>query len=94
MTELKVDISDLKREGKDLIKELVEFLEEKTNAEVDETTDSIIVKSEEEKGIPKKYLKVLLKKFLHKTELKDYYRVIRGEETSLKVKERKIVEEE
>ena len=94
MTELKIDISDLKREGEDLIKELVEFLEEKTNVEVDETTDSIIVKSEEEKKIPKKYLKVLLKKFLHKTELKDFYRVIRGEETSLKVKERKIAEEE
>ncbi len=93
MIELKVDISELKSEGEDLIKELVEFLKEKTNAEIDKTTDSIIVKSEE-KSIPKKNLKILLKKFLHKTELKDYFRVIGGKENSLVVKERKLAEEE
>ena len=92
MTELKVDISELKSEGEDLIKELVEFLKEKTNTEIDTTTDSIIVKNEE-KTIPKKYLKVLLKKFLHKTELRDYFRVIGDKENSLVVKERKIAEE-
>ena len=92
MTELKVDISELKSEGEDLIKELVEFLKEKTNTEIDKTTDSIIVKNEE-KTIPKKYLKVLLKKFLHKTELREYFRVIGDKENSLIVKERKIAEE-
>ncbi len=92
MTELKVDISELKSEGEDLIKELVEFLKEKTNAEIDRATDAIIVKSEES-AVPKKHLKVLLKKFLHKTELKDYFRVIGGKEDSLVVKERKLAEE-
>jgi hypothetical protein len=37
---------------------------------------------------------VLVKKFLHKQELKEYYRVISGDEGILKVKERKLYEED
>lgn len=91
MTELKIDISELKSEGEDLIKELVEFLEEKMNTEIERTADFIILKGE--KNVPKKHLKVVLKKFLHKTELKHYFRIIGGKENSLKVKERKLIEE-
>jgi hypothetical protein len=91
MTEIKINISELKSEGEDVIKELVEFIKEKTSAEVDTATDSITVKSEE-KNVSKKYLRVLLKKFLHKIELKDYFRVI-SYENSLMVKEKKIEEE-
>jgi hypothetical protein len=91
MTEIKINISELKSEGEDVIKELTEFIKEKTNAEVDTTADSITVKSEE-KNVSKKYLRVLLKKFLHKIELKDYFRVI-SYENSLMVKEKKTEEE-
>jgi hypothetical protein len=35
-----------------------------------------------------------VRKFLHKQELKDYFRVISGDEDTLKVKERKLTEEE
>lgn len=92
MTEIKINISELKSEGEDVIKELTEFIKEKTNAEVDTTADSITVKSEE-KNVSKKYLRVLLKKFLHKIELKNYFRVI-SYENSLMVKEKKTEEEE
>ena len=93
MVEIKIGISELKHEGEEVIKELAEFLKEKTKAEIDTTTDSITVKGEE-KTVSKKYLRVLLRKFLHKIELKDYFRVIGGEENSLMVKEKKIAEEE
>jgi len=93
VTELRVDISELKSEGSDLIKELADFLKEKTKAEVETATNEIIVKSEE-KTVSKSYLRVLLRKFLHKNELKDYFRVIGGKENSIMVKERKISEEE
>ncbi len=92
MVEIKVDISELKAEGGDIVKELAQLLKEKTNAEVKTLTNEIIVKGEE-KNLSKQYLRVLLKKFLHKNELKDYYRVIRGEEGTLKVKGRKLPEE-
>jgi len=93
MSEIRIDISELKSEGNDLIKELAEFIKQKTESEVEITTDEIIVKNEE-KNIKRKYLRVLLKKFLHKNELKDYFRVIGGKEETLIVKERKISEEE
>ncbi|MDH5460355.1 MAG: 60S ribosomal protein L22 [Candidatus Bathyarchaeota archaeon] len=92
MAETRIDISELKSEGGDVIKELAEFLEEKTKAEVETATNEIIVKGEG-KAISKKYLRVLLRKFLHRIELKDYFRVIGGRENTLIVKEKKIAEE-
>ena len=92
MTEIRVDISELKNEGSDTIKELAEFLEEKTKAEVETATNEITLK-DEEKNISKKHLRVLLRKFIHRIELRDYFRVISGGENTLIVKERKIAEE-
>jgi hypothetical protein len=93
MVETKINISELKSEGSDVIKELGDFLKEKTKAEVETTTDSIIVKGEG-KHASRTYLRVLLKKYLHQTESKDFFRVIGGAENTLIVKEKKISEEE
>jgi len=93
MSEMRVDISELKGEGSDLIKELIEFLEEKTKGKVERATDEIVVKGEG-KNVSRSYLRVLLRKFLHKQELKEYFRVIGGKENTLVIKERKISEEE
>jgi len=93
MPEMRVSISELKSEGSDVIKELVEFLGEKTKAEVERATDEIVVKGEG-KNVSRSYLRVLLRKFLHKQELKEYFRVIGGKENTLVIKERKISEEE
>ncbi len=93
MAETRINISELKSEGGDLIKELAESLKEKTKAEVETTTDEIIVKGEG-KAVSKKYLRVLLRRFLHQKELKEYFRVIGGKENTLVVKEKKIAEEE
>lgn len=93
MTEIKIDLSELKSEGEEVIKKLAEFLKEKTEVEVETVSSEIIVDSGE-KNFSKQYLRVLLRKFLHKNELKDYFRVISEKEGTLKVKERKISEEE
>jgi len=93
MVEMKIDASEIKHEGKEIIKELADFLKEKTNAEVTTDAEEVTVKGEGE-AVSKKYLRVLMKKFLHKQELKEYYRVIADAEDTLKVKERKLYEEE
>jgi len=93
MVEMKIDASELKSEGKDVIKELADFLKEKTGAEVTTESKKVTVKGEGA-AVSKKYLRVLVKKFLHKRELKESFRVISAEEDTLKVKERKIYEEE
>jgi len=93
MVEMKIDASELKSEGKDIITELADFLKEKTSAEVTTESKTVTVKGEGA-AVSKKYLRVLVKKFLHKRELKDSFRVISDEEDTLKVKERKLYEEE
>ncbi len=93
MTEAKINISELKSEGSDVIKELTEFLKEKTKAEVDAGVNEITVKAEG-KAVSRLYLRALLRKFLHRKELKDYFRVIGGKENTLIVKEKKVAEEE
>jgi hypothetical protein len=93
MSETRININELKNEGGDVIKDLTTFLKEKTNAEVEAGVDELVIKAEETK-VSRTYLRVLLKKFLHKKELKDYFRVIGGKENTLIVKGRKAHEEE
>jgi hypothetical protein len=67
--ELRVDVSDLKSESSNLIKELAIFLEEKANVKVETTANEIVVKGEEE-AISRKSLRALLKDFLQKVGVK------------------------
>lgn len=93
MVEIKVDASKIKGEEKDAIVQLAAFLKEKTGGEVSNDGGKMTVKTESS-GVNKKYVKVLLNKFLHHKALKANYRVIIGEEDTLTVNERKIYEED
>jgi hypothetical protein len=93
MVEIIVDASELKNEGKEVIQGLADFMKEKTGADVTSESNKVTVKGEDA-AVSKKYLRVLVKKFLHKQKLKEYYRVISGDEDTLKVKERKLGEED
>jgi len=93
MTETKIDVSELKKEGGDLVKGLAGLIEEKTKAEVQTAANDIVVKGEGE-TTSRKHLRVLLRKFLHKEELRDHFRITGGKENSLVVKEIKIRSEE
>ena len=87
-----VDASELKDEGKEVIQGLTSFIKEKTGAEVTRDSNQVTVKGEGV-AVTKKYLRVLTKKYLHKKDLKEYYRIISGGEDTLKIKERKLEEE-
>jgi hypothetical protein len=90
--EITVDASELKDEGKEVIQGLADFMKEKTRVEVTNESNKVKVKGETV-AVTKKYLRVLVKKYLHKKELKEYYRVISGDEDTLIIKERKIEED-
>ena len=90
--ELKIDASELKREGKEVIQNLADFIKNKSHEKVDVENKIINISIENEK-ISKDYMRTLVKQFLHKSKLKEYYRVLRGNEDTLIVKERKIYEE-
>jgi hypothetical protein len=93
MVEMKVNASELKGEERKLIEKLADFLKEKTGGDV--TTDSKMVTVKGEgAALAKKYVRITVKKFLHKHELTENFKVIADEENTLKIKERKIYEED
>ncbi len=91
--EMKVDASELKGDEKDLIPKLSDFLKEKTGGEVSLASEVVTVKGQGE-ALSKKYLRVTVKKFLHKHEITERFRVIGTGENTLKIKERITGEEE
>jgi len=95
VSSIKIDIAELRDKHGDEIKKLTEFLEEKLKMKTDVADREITLKPEEEKGAvaSKDYLRVLLRKFLHKEDLKEEFRVIAGKENILVIKERKLVSE-
>ena len=96
MSATKIDVSELHSKYGSEAKKLAEFLEEKLQAKIDASDREISFKSKEkgkEFNVSKEHLRVLLKKFLHKEELKEEFRVITGKEGILTVKERKALPE-
>lgn len=90
---MKIDISELRSRYGSEAKKLAEFLEERLEAKTDASDREIILKAKEkgkELTVSKDHLRVLLKKFLHKEDLKEEFRVITGKESVLTIKERKI----
>jgi hypothetical protein len=97
MAKIIVDIHELRsKSGNEAIEDLAVFLKEKLGAEIDVSSDEISMETEKEggKGLARSYLRVLLKKFLHKTELEEDFHVIAGKEDSFVIKETKVPEEE
>lgn len=93
MVETKVDATELKGNKGDVTRELADFLKDKTSAEVTVEGKKLTVKGEGE-AAGKKYVKVLLKKFLHQHEFKAAFRVIMDSDDTLKIKERRLYEED
>jgi len=91
LSSLVIDVSELRDIEGETVKELEDFLKEKIKAQIDVAGSEITIKPEnEEEVVPKKaYLRVLLRKFLHKTELKEDFRVISTEENVLMIKTRR-----
>lgn len=90
MSIIVIKISELRGKDEENVEDLAEFLEGRADATVDVTSDEITLKYEEgKKGPPRSYLRVLLRKFLHRAELKEEFRVISGKENVFIIKERK-----
>lgn len=93
MVEIKVNASELKGDESKLFEKLSDFLKDKTSGEISNDGKTVTIKGEGP-AITKRYIKVTVKKFLHKHELTETFRVIADEENTLKIKERKLDEEE
>jgi len=87
-------MGELRDKHGDEARKLKEFLEEKLKTKIDVADREITLKTTEKGAVTSKdYLRVLLRKFLHKEDLKEEFRVIAGKENTLVIKERKLVSE-
>ena len=93
MSTVTIQTSELRGKNAEKIEDLAEFLKDKVDAKIDVASSEITINYEkEEERPPKTYVRVLLRKFLHKAELKAQFRVISGKENVFIIKERKSVE--
>ena len=89
-----VDVSELQSFDSDSVKALADFLEKKIDGTVTLSKKEVTLNFEEGKQPSRSCLRLLLRKFLHKEELKMDFRVISGGENSFVMKERKEFSEE
>jgi len=93
LSSIVIEISELRSRYKETVKKLAEFLESKLGVKIDVSDRELRAKFE--KGaVSRAYLRVLLRKFLHREDLKEEFRVISGSEGALVIKERKFISEE
>ena len=92
VVEITVDASQLKGEGKEVIEQLAHFIRNKTAAEVKNESNKLVIESDN--SLSRKNLRVLLKKFLHQSKLREYFKVISGDGATLKIQERTLYEGE
>jgi len=88
MPRIVIEISELRDKDDKKVTDLADFLEAKVKAKIDIVGSEIAI-SYEKKVALKAYLRLLIRKFLHRMQLKDQFRVISGKENVLIVKEKK-----
>ena len=93
MSTVVVDVSELGRFDSDCIKELADFLEKRLEGTVVPAKKEVTLEFEEGKEASRSSLRLLLRKFLHRADLKMDFRVISGGENSFIIKEKKVYSE-
>jgi hypothetical protein len=89
-----IDVSDLRSYEGDNVQGLADFLEKRLGVTVASAKNEVTLEFEEENEAPSRsQLRLLLRKFLHREELKGVLRVVSGGENSFIIKERKQVPE-
>lgn len=89
MSTVVVDVSELQSFDKECVKLLADFLGVRVEAIVVPAKNEVTMNFEEGKEVSRSCLRLLLRKFLHKEDLKEDFRVISGGENSFVVKEKK-----
>lgn len=89
MVKIVVNVKELRSKADgESVKDLAKLLEEKTGVKPSTTGDELVLESEE-KALQKAYVRVLLRKFLHISDLREDFRVIAGEQGALMIKEKR-----
>ncbi len=89
MSTVVIDVSELRSFDGESVKSLASFLENHLDGAVVLAKKEVTLEFEEGKKASRSCLRLLLRKFLHREELKEDFRVISGGENLFVMKERK-----
>ena len=89
MSTVVVDVSELRSFDGESVKDLADFLEGRLDGTVVLAKKEVTLEFEEGKEASRSWLRLLLRKFLHREDLKEDFRVICGGENIFIMKERK-----
>lgn len=89
MSTVVVDVSELQSFDRECLKDLTGFLESRLDGTVVLAKKEVTLEFEEGKEASRSCLRLLLRKFLHREDLKEDFRVISGGEDVFIVKKRK-----
>ena len=89
MSTVVIDVSELRSFDGQSAKDLADFLESRLDGTVVLAKKEVTLEFDEGKGTSRSCLRLLLRKFLHREDLKEDFRVISGGENIFIVKERK-----
>jgi hypothetical protein len=93
LSEIVIQANDLKYEGEKKIEELAKFLEDKLGVSVEAGGGQLRMRFEEQEQPPRRdYLRLVLRKYLHQSDLKGRFRVISGKEGSYMIKQKREAE--
>lgn len=94
--EFKIDVSKLSEEDENYPELLKDFLKDRTNVAVEASKAEVTLTLEEgEESLARpKRIRQLLKKFIHKRDLKEAFRVVAGGENTFIIRKRRIRESE
>jgi hypothetical protein len=90
MSTVVVDVSELQSFDGESVKDLAEFLGGRLDGTVVLAKNEVTLEFEEGNEASRSCLRLLLRKFLHREDLKEDFRVISGGENVFIVKERKM----
>jgi len=93
MSTVVVDVSELRSFDGESVKDLASFLEKRLDRTVVLAKKEVTLEFEEGKEASRSCLRLLLRKFLHRADLKEDFRVISGGENSFIIKEKKVYSE-
>ena len=89
MSTVVVDVSELRSFDGESVKDLASFLEGRLDGTVTAAKKEVTLEFEEGKEASRSCLRLLLRKFLHRADLKEDFRVISGGENTFIIKEKK-----
>ena len=93
MSTVVIEVSEVRNFDDDCINELIDFLGERLKCKVAQGKKEITLEFEIGSEASRSYLRLLLRKFLHRALLREDFRIISGGENTFVIKEKKTYSE-